>query len=82
MKVFLRILAGLGLLVVALIAVSYLLPGKAEVSRSITIDAPAEASWGQTTIDGFRWGKSSSDMAALTFQRPVRVMIHADRLVG
>lgn len=43
MKVILRILAGLGLLVVALIAVSYLLPGKAEVSRSITIDAPAEA---------------------------------------
>ncbi|WP_050604569.1 SRPBCC family protein [Ruegeria sp. 6PALISEP08] len=43
MKVVLRILAGLGLIAVAVVAVSYLLPGKAEVSRSITIDAPAEA---------------------------------------
>ncbi|WP_209598946.1 SRPBCC family protein [Ruegeria sp. HKCCSP351] len=41
MKILQRILAGLCLLVFLFVAVSYVLPGKAEVSRSITIDAPA-----------------------------------------
>ncbi|NVO55999.1 SRPBCC family protein [Rhodobacteraceae bacterium B1Z28] len=38
-----RILGGLIVLILILIGVSYLLPGKAEVSRSITIAAPPEA---------------------------------------
>ncbi|MES0862108.1 SRPBCC family protein [Ruegeria sp. SCPT10] len=38
-----RLFVFLLVIVVALVGVSYLLPGKAEVSRSIIIDAPAEA---------------------------------------
>lgn len=38
-----RIFLGLILLVLMLIGISYLLPGKAEVARSITIDAPPQA---------------------------------------
>lgn len=38
-----RVLLALLVLIVVLVGVSYLLPGKAEVSRSITIDAPADA---------------------------------------
>lgn len=43
MKLIKRILVFLIVLVLGLIGISYILPGKAEVSRSITIDAPAEA---------------------------------------
>ncbi len=43
MKFVKRILGILLILIVVLAGVSYLLPGKAEVSRSITINAPAEA---------------------------------------
>lgn len=43
MKFIKRILVTLLVLIVVLVGVSYLLPGKAEVSRSITINAPAEA---------------------------------------
>lgn len=43
MKLIKRIFFGLIGLVLALVGISYLLPGKAEVSRSITIDAPPEA---------------------------------------
>ncbi len=38
-----RIILALLVLILLLVGVSFLLPGKAEVSRSITIDAPAEA---------------------------------------
>ncbi len=43
MKLIKRILVTLLVIILALVGVSYLLPGKAEVSRSITIDAPASA---------------------------------------
>ncbi len=43
MKWIKRIVLSLIVLVLALVGISYLLPGKAEVSRSITIDAPPEA---------------------------------------
>ncbi len=43
MRLLKRIIVTLIVIVVALAGVSYLLPGKAEVSRSITIDAPPEA---------------------------------------
>lgn len=43
MKFIKRILVTLLVLIVVLVGVSYLLPGKAEVSRSITINAPADA---------------------------------------
>ncbi|MCG7520487.1 SRPBCC family protein [Ruegeria sp. Ofav3-42] len=43
MRIVKRILVTLLILILVLIGVSYLLPGKAEVSRSITIDAPASA---------------------------------------
>ncbi|MEX0307366.1 MAG: SRPBCC family protein [Ruegeria sp.] len=43
MRLIKRILVTLIVIVLALVGVSYLLPGKAEVSRSITIDAPASA---------------------------------------
>jgi hypothetical protein len=43
MRVIKRILVALLVLVLLLIGVSYLLPGRAEVSRSITIDAPPAA---------------------------------------
>ncbi|WP_170761139.1 SRPBCC family protein [Ruegeria lacuscaerulensis] len=43
MRFIKRILLILFTLVLVLIGVSYLLPGKAEVSRNITIDAPASA---------------------------------------
>ena len=42
MRLIKRIVIALLILVLALVGVSYLLPGKAEVSRSITINAPAE----------------------------------------
>lgn len=38
-----RVLLALLVLILVLVGVSYLLPGKAEVSRSITINAPADA---------------------------------------
>ena len=41
MRLIKRILVAFLLIILALVGVSYLLPGKAEVSRSITIDAPA-----------------------------------------
>ncbi len=43
MRLIKRILVTLLVIILALVGVSYLLPGKAEVSRSITIDAPASA---------------------------------------
>ncbi|WP_425079421.1 SRPBCC family protein [Ruegeria denitrificans] len=43
MKVIKRIFAGLVVCILVLVAASYLLPGKAEVSRSIAIDAPPKA---------------------------------------
>ncbi len=43
MKLIKRILGVLIVLILVLVGVSYLLPGKAEVSRSITINAPADA---------------------------------------
>ena len=43
MRLIKRILVTLLVLILVLVGVSYLLPGKAEVSRSIAIDAPAEA---------------------------------------
>ncbi|SDX37157.1 Polyketide cyclase / dehydrase and lipid transport [Ruegeria halocynthiae] len=43
MRLIKRIFVILIVIVLALVGVSYLLPGKAEVSRSITIDAPAAA---------------------------------------
>ncbi|WP_298851227.1 SRPBCC family protein [uncultured Ruegeria sp.] len=43
MKAIKRIFAALVILLLVLVVGSYLLPGKAEVSRDITIDAPAEA---------------------------------------
>lgn len=43
MRLIKRIFVTLIVIVAALVAVSYLLPGKAEVSRSITIDAPPAA---------------------------------------
>jgi hypothetical protein len=52
-------------------------------SDFITLRQPrGDVFWAGTEVDGFKWGRSSSDIAALCFQRPVRVMIHADRLVG
>ena len=42
MKILKRLLLGIVLLVVALVAISYVLPSKCKVSRSITINAPAE----------------------------------------
>ncbi|WP_319545756.1 SRPBCC family protein [Ruegeria conchae] len=41
MRLIKRILVAFLLIILALVGVSFLLPGKAEVSRSITIDAPA-----------------------------------------
>lgn len=43
MRFIKRILLTLLVLILVLVGVSYLLPGKADVSRSITIDAPASA---------------------------------------
>ncbi len=43
MRLIKRIFVTLLIIVLALVGVSYLLPGRAEVSRSITIDAPASA---------------------------------------
>ncbi|WP_170411043.1 SRPBCC family protein [Ruegeria atlantica] len=43
MRFIKRILVTLLVLILVLVGVSYLLPSKAEVSRSITIDAPASA---------------------------------------
>ncbi|WP_377191983.1 SRPBCC family protein [Ruegeria meonggei] len=43
MRFIKRILVTLIVLVLALVGISYLLPGQAEVSRSITIDAPPNA---------------------------------------
>lgn len=43
MRFIKRILLSLLVLILLLVGVSYLLPGKAEVSRSITIDAPSSA---------------------------------------
>jgi hypothetical protein len=43
MRLIKRILGALLIVILVLVGVSYLLPGKAEVSRSITINAPAEA---------------------------------------
>ncbi|WP_298935814.1 SRPBCC family protein [uncultured Ruegeria sp.] len=42
MRLIKRLLVTLLVIVLVLVGVSYLLPGKAEVSRSITIDAPPE----------------------------------------
>lgn len=41
MRLIKRIFQALALLILILVGVSYLLPGQADVSRSITIDAPA-----------------------------------------
>ena len=43
MKLIKRLFLGLVVIIAALVAVSYLLPGQAVVARSITIDAPASA---------------------------------------
>ncbi|MBO9450495.1 SRPBCC family protein [Tropicibacter sp. R16_0] len=43
MKLIKRVLLTLVVVIAALVAVSYLLPGQAVVSRSITINAPADA---------------------------------------
>jgi len=43
--------------------------------------APAAPGWAGTAVEGYHWGARAGDMAAMTWQRPVRVMIHADRLV-
>lgn len=43
MRWFKRVFLTLIVLVIALVCISFLLPGKAEVSRNIAIDAPAEA---------------------------------------
>lgn len=43
--------------------------------------APAAPAWASEPVEGFTWGRSAADIAAMTWQRPVRVLIHADRLV-
>lgn len=42
---------------------------------------PKAPDWAGTPVEGHYWGANSSQIAAMTWQRPVRVMIHADRLV-
>ncbi|WP_373356626.1 hypothetical protein [Pseudoroseicyclus sp. CXY001] len=44
--------------------------------------APAAPPWAGTPIEGLRWDAGAAAVAAMTFQAPVRVLIHADRLVS
>lgn len=34
------------------------------------------------TLDGVTWGKNSASMASITYQKPFRIAIHADDLIG
>ena len=43
---------------------------------------PARPAWHATPVEGAVWGRSAADIARLTWQRPVRVLIHADTLVA
>ena len=43
--------------------------------------APSNPSWSAVPVEGAVWGRTSADMARLTWQRPVRVLLHADGLV-
>ncbi|WP_068115103.1 hypothetical protein [Tropicimonas marinistellae] len=44
--------------------------------------APLRPDWWQTPVDGLQWGANSAVQAALCFQNPVRVAMHADSLIA
>lgn len=44
--------------------------------------APVSPKWKGDAVEGFKWGRSPADMAAMTYQRPVRVLIHCNELVS
>jgi hypothetical protein len=49
---------------------------------NVAVAAPGNPALSTVESDGARWGRSAADMARATFQRPVRVAVHARRLLA
>jgi len=48
----------------------------------IEVDPPANPKLLEVESEDARWARSAADMARITFQRPVRVAVHARRLLA